>query len=764
MKSSRRTWLGLLLASSALIAVTNEPAAAACAPDPAASGQTVTCTGSDTDGFTAGGGVNSLTLNVVTGATVTAPGTVITVNDQNTVNNAGTIAITNFTSAIQAGDQNTITNSGLITVLGFRGISAGDQNLIVNTGTITTTSGRAIEAFSQNTIINAGTIIATNGGQGIVLNNAPNTVTNTGTITVTGSGADGILFFSGDATVTNFGLIRATGTGASALGSSINVNNTVINNGTIDGFVNLQLGTLTNNGLLERTTGPIGFVGSMAQFAQGAAGTLGIRVDATLAHDVLTASAGANLAGTVRALVQPGIYGATQTYSGVMTSGGLTGAFTAAESTSPFLVATAINNGNNVDLTLTRVAFNAVAGLTDNQRAVASGLEGAYSPALTGNAATIYGNVFAATSVTVFDALSGEVATGVQNPSFALGEQFHGALLGQAQRWRAGQAASAPGNAAYRVELASAAPMFGVAQATPTGTTWPPRAVGATWAAWASGFGLSGSRDGDPTVGSARLSYSTGGGAFGADMQLNPNLLVGAAVAAGASGFSLDGRASSGDVRTVFFGLYGSWTMGPLYVDAALTYGHGQFSTSRTIALTTLTERATGEFSGNQYGGRLEAGWRFQVQRYELTPFVGLSVQALDQSGYTESTINTATNLPGILGLSYAGETTTSVRSFLGGQASTTYRVADWATLTPRIRLAWAHEFTPDRQVSASFLSIPGAAFTVNGARPARDAAIVGAGVDLGIGRNVALYAQFDGDLSGGGNAYAGSGGIRISW
>jgi hypothetical protein len=36
--------------------------------------------------------------------------------------------------------------------------------------------------------------------------------------------------------------------------------------------------------------------------------------------------------------------------------------------------------------------------------------------------------------------------------------------------------------------------------------------------------------------------------------------------------------------------------------------------------------------------------------------------------------------------------------------------------------------------------------------------------VDLALGRNVALYAQFDGDIAGGGNAYAGSGGIRVSW
>jgi hypothetical protein len=33
------------------------------------------------------------------------------------------------------------------------------------------------------------------------------------------------------------------------------------------------------------------------------------------------------------------------------------------------------------------------------------------------------------------------------------------------------------------------------------------------------------------------------------------------------------------------------------------------------------------------------------------------------------------------------------------------------------------------------------------------------------LGRNAALYAQFDGDIAGGGgNAYAGSGGIRLSW
>ena len=52
------------------------------------------------------------------------------------------------------------------------------------------------------------------------------------------------------------------------------------------------------------------------------------------------------------------------------------------------------------------------------------------------------------------------------------------------------------------------------------------------------------------------------------------------------------------------------------------------FSTTRIASLGGLAERATGDFEGSQVGGRVEAGWRFLVQRYELTPFAGVTVQS----------------------------------------------------------------------------------------------------------------------------------------
>ena len=91
------------------------PASAACVPDPASSGDTVTCSDSTPGGFQAGAGVDNLTVNVQAGATVSvAPGVAISVNDFNAITNQGTITGSALSTGIIAHDFNTITNSGTI--------------------------------------------------------------------------------------------------------------------------------------------------------------------------------------------------------------------------------------------------------------------------------------------------------------------------------------------------------------------------------------------------------------------------------------------------------------------------------------------------------------------------------------------------------------------------------------------------------------------------------------------------------------------------
>nr|WP_249150321.1 autotransporter domain-containing protein [Bradyrhizobium sp. JYMT SZCCT0180] len=206
---------------------------AACAPDPATSGQTVTCSGVVAGGFEAGAGVNNLTVNVVAGATVNDNGTAsIGVNDSNTVTNAGTLAPAAGLIGINAGNLNTIVNSGSMNVgdLGT-GIAALNANTIKNSGTITAgASGVAISVFDNNVVTNTGTLAVGTFGSGIFAG-VNNTITNaaTGIITVVDNGPG--IFVAGNSAVTNDGSVTVGASGGGFAGGIVAINdfNTVTN-------------------------------------------------------------------------------------------------------------------------------------------------------------------------------------------------------------------------------------------------------------------------------------------------------------------------------------------------------------------------------------------------------------------------------------------------------------------------------------------------------------------------------------------------------
>ena len=84
--------------------------------------------------------------------------------------------------------------------------------------------------------------------------------------------------------------------------------------------------------------------------------------------------------------------------------------------------------------------------------------------------------------------------------------------------------------------------------------------------------------------------------------------------------------------------------------------------------------------------------------------------------------------------------------------------------LSPYARLSWVHEFKPNREIDASFIALPAAAFTVDGPRAARDAARIDAGAKLAINPNAWLFASFDGEFSSRSQSYAGKGGAKVTW
>jgi hypothetical protein len=424
-------WFSVCGAVALLIALRPSPAGASCTPDPANSGDTVTCSGADNNGFNSAS--TNLTVDVLSGASV---------------------SVGNGLGAIGLSSGNTITNDG--------SIAAGAL-------------GSGILANANNMIINNGSIIA---------------------------GANG---FS----------IQTIGTG-----------NTVINNGTLDGILSLAgaNNSITNWGLITITNAgtPVGashVVGG--DYIQMSWATLASRVN-TASADTLSVSGTATLNGTLRITVQPGLYGNSTNYLGVINAANpIVTQFETQSSSSAFLTASTIYNANSVDVVLTRIPFGAVAGLSPNQQAVGNALEKVYSPSVSGGAAALYSNLLAVSSPLVLNQLSGEGITAAQQSAFLANSQFVSLLSGRMTFDPARAVFNAPAGAVHALGYSaeSTAGYDGVVTPPPLVAPYGPPPPPRSWAGWGAAFGGRQTISGDSINGSVSQDSNVLGGAIGGELR-----------------------------------------------------------------------------------------------------------------------------------------------------------------------------------------------------------------------------------------------------
>lgn len=724
--------------------------------------------------------VGNGSYGMASGALIFPPPASATLINNGTIIAGDAIPFTSWAVGMISFGPANITNNGSITVgngdatTSTFGILAFEDGVnIVNTRTITVGNfGTGIAAWGDNsTLVNSGTIVAGANGTGIAVQppfggafGAGLTITNSGSIIV-GAGGFGVRF-DDFATLTNTstGLIRASGAGAQSLFTCFPCGVAVVTNfGTIDGQITLNTAgsTLTNNGLITITdsdaVNPVGLAHQSGDaFVQGPGGVLGLRVTADGRNDMLmtaTVAGTVTLNGALRALVQPGLYANTTTYLNVVTSGtNITGQFSAAQSSSVFFTATAIHNLQTVDLTLNRLPFNAVPGMTPNQIAVGAGLERAYSTTLGGNAATLYGNLLAFGSPASFDQLSGQGHTASQSAVFGAGALFTSGMLNPGPGGN-GAASFIFQPTAY----AAAAPAPRGHEAFAALKAAPAAEQPGRWRLWTLGFGNRQNLDGDASLGIAGQTATTAGGSFGFDRRFGEGFTAGFAVGGSASRFTVGSLFTSGDITGGHLGAYALKTWGAFYAAGSLAYGRFSTNSARTVMAAGLIDNPTADFDSDLLSGRLELGWRQAYGLFVVTPFAAVQPAWLRQHGFVERSA-------GILGLVVPSRTTNALPTFLGVQAETSFAVWDGAVLTPTLRASWVHEFEPNRELSAAFVAVPAAGFTVGGARPARDAARVEAGAKLALRGNVGFFANLDAELSSRSTSYGVSGGIRALW
>jgi outer membrane autotransporter protein len=143
---------------------------------------------------------------------------------------------------------------------------------------------------------------------------------------------------------------------------------------------------------------------------------------------------------------------------------------------------------------------------------------------------------------------------------------------------------------------------------------------------------------------------------------------------------------------------------------------------------------------------------------YGLTPYAALQTQWFRTPNYQETDLT-----GGGLGLAYNGMTANDTRSELGARFDH-LQLVDGMPLLLSARVAWAHDWVSNSSLTATFETLPGASFNVNGAGVPSDSALIGAGATLQLNKSLSIEAKFDDQFADTSQIYTGTGTLRYSW
>ena len=709
-----------------------------------------------------------------------------------TVNNAGRITLGDDSTGIAVlGDSNTITNSGTVTVgggfaVGIDVSNFGGNNTVNNTGTINVGAGAiGILLQGSGTVFNSGTINAATGFAAIELCGCGNSTLTLGP----GSVINGLVLGNGTDTFQlgglgkdtfNLGLIGAgqqydgfstfnkvgssnwtvTGTGAqdwNILGGTLSVN-AVINglvtvnaSGTLGGTGTID-NVIVNDGVLApgNSIGTLNVAGSLTFSAASS-----YMVEISGASSDLTRVTGVATLGGATVVVVPSGTVAKQ-YTILTATGGIPDTFNpVVTGVSSNLNPTLSYDTSNVYLNF---ALNYGGGLNVNQRNVANALTNFFNT--TGGIPA----GFASLSPVGLTQVSGELATGSQQATFDAMNLF---LSLMSDPFVAGRHSGFGGNA-DAIPFADESAL-GYAAKKPRAARdafakFPTKAdVGRNdlfdqrWSVWGAAFGGGSSTSGNTALGSNDATARVFGFAAGADYRLSPDTLAGFALAGGGTNFSVSGFGSG---RSDLFqaGAFIRHNIGNAYVTAAAAYGWQDVTTERTVTVAGF-ERLRAQFNANAYSGRIEGGYRYLTPWMGITPYAAGQFTTYSLPAYAEQVLAGA----GTFALNNAAKDVTAARSELGVRTDKSFAMSN-GLLTLRGRAAWAHDFNTDRNVTALFQTLPGAAFVVNGAAQAHDSALVTGAAEMKWLNGWSAAATFEGQFSNVTNSYAGKGVVRYAW
>jgi fibronectin-binding autotransporter adhesin len=611
-------------------------------------------------------------------------------------------------------------------------------------------------SYSGGTTVSAGILQGnTLSLQGTIVNNASVVFNHTGSGTYAGtmSGAGGLtLQGGGTLTITGNNLYAGPTT---VTGSGLVVNGSLASTVTLDSMSTLggtgTLGGVISNGAMLMPGNSIGTLNITGNFSQNG-GTYQVEVNPAGQSDRLNVTGTATINGaTVQVVAASGSYGTSTTYTILNATGGVSGTYSSVTSNFAFLTPSLTYDLNNVFLTLALLQNGnpssggfLLSAYTPNQKAVGYALNQSLAGA-TGDFATV---INALSGLTAFqgpaalNAISGEQYADFGTMNVNNSAMFMNAIGQQMALARSGTAA--PGQ---RAALAMACDIAACDGQSPLSV-------------WGSALGGFGAAAGDYNASTATYNYA--GAAVGIDYRLDPRFLVGLGVGYTAGNLWVNSFPGKGWTNNVSVAAYGSFTQGGFYADLLGGYAYYNNQLQRQIVIPGLQPlTAQGNTGANQVLGQIETGYRVGIYApadATLTPFARLQGSSVTQNAFTESGAQS-------LNLGVAQQTTNSLRTLFGVDLAGNVPLGTDRTLDLGLRLGWQHEFASTiRPITAALSGAPFAAFTVYGATPQPDAAVVSFRANTRIAEQAQIYLRYDGEIGSGTDNHAFNLGLRINW
>ncbi|WP_420104050.1 autotransporter outer membrane beta-barrel domain-containing protein [Bosea sp. (in: a-proteobacteria)] len=606
-----------------------------------------------------------------------------------------------------------------------------------------------------------------------VIDTQANTLTLTGVIangqTVGGGAESASLVKSGSGTLILNGVNTYTGA------TSVNAGKLVVN-GSIassSGLTIAQGASLGGNGSVPRLTvngtiapgNSVGVLRVNGGLTLSSTAVTAIEIEGNAA-DRIEVTGSAILNGTLQLIAAGTPYSFSTPYTILTTTGARGGTFATVTTTGSFgvgVTSDVIYGSNAVQVTLTAAPLapivtnpaasaapvaggsavaSATAGSvpgTRNVVAVARGLDNARNAgANLSSLFPIYNQPTAAALQTALNTVSGEVHTASMAIGQRASDQFLRVMLDPSALGRDGSllagTAGETGNAP--------APLFR-----------------RSYQVWGASFGgvdrVGGERR---TVGSTEREIRDLNLAVGADFLVAPGTIAGFALSGGQSRAKLGEGLGSSEGNIFQAGLYGSSRLGALELGASAAYSAIATETSRLIPALGLNARA--DYTLSVWGGRLQGAYEiWNGNGLTLSPVAAVQAQSVQMPSFVERTSLTGA----VAGLAGQNQTRTTLRTELGLRVSQKLSLGGYkAALSGQI--AWGHYALREAEFTASVAGVAGSAFTITGARPARDVMLLSTGLDLELAPNITFGSRFDLNAGQNTRSYAGSAVLRASF